>query len=294
MNTAGLEAFVTIVQLGGFRRAAERLGLSQTALSRRLQGLEQELGTALLERTTRSVSLTRAGATLLPDAERLLRELSLCLDRARPAAGAQRGVVGLACLPTLAHTLLPPILAEFCAGEGPGIRLFDASATEIEEALRAGRVDLAVTLLRVPAADLVAEPLLTEPVLLVCPEAHPLAGRESVAWAELQGQPLIAIHRQSGNRGLVDSAVATLPFALEWRHEAHHMASAVSMVEAGIGLAVLPSLALRGNPARVRGVPLRGPAVERRLGLLRRRGVALPGAAQRLEAMLRAGLAKAL
>src|SRR5688500_16468963 len=100
MDVLGLEAFVAIAQAGGFRRAAERLGLSQTAISRRLQGLERSLGETLLTRTTRSVALTKAGATLLPDAERLLREMELCLDRVRARRFRRREEVVLAVLPT--------------------------------------------------------------------------------------------------------------------------------------------------------------------------------------------------
>lgn len=295
MDVLGLEAFVAIAQAGGFRRAAERLGLSQTAISRRLQGLEQSLGETLLTRTTRSVALTKAGATLLPDAERLLREMELCLDRVRARRFRRREEVVLAVLPTLAGSLLPPLLAEFCAGRPHvSLRLLDGSATEIEAALREGRADLALTLIRPSIGDLVAEPLLSEPMLLVCPAAHRLAGRASVTWAELAGERLIAIHRQSGNRSLVDAATAGLPFAPDWRHEVHHMATAVAWVAAGLGLAVLPRMAVAAaaNPGVV-ALALTEPEITRRIGLVRRRGSVLPGTADQLEKFLRARLGTA-
>lgn len=295
MDVLGLEAFVAIAQAGGFRRAAERLGLSQTAISRRLQGLEQSLGETLLTRTTRSVALTKAGATLLPDAERLLREMELCLDRVRARRFRRREEVVLAVLPTLAGSLLPALLAEFCASRPHvSLRVLDGSATEIEAALREGRADLALTLIRPSIGDLVAEPLLSEPILLVCPSAHRLAGRASVAWAELEGERLIAIHRQSGNRSLVDAATAGLPFAPDWRHEVHHMATAVAWVAAGLGLAVLPRMAVAAaaNPDVV-ALALTEPEITRRIGLVRRRGSVLPGTAERLEKFLRARLGTA-
>lgn len=295
MDVLGLEAFVAIAQAGGFRRAAERLGLSQTAISRRLQGLEQSLGERLLARTSRSVALTKAGATLLPDAERLLREMELCLDRVRARRFRRREEVVLAALPTLAGSLLPALLAEFCAGHPHvSLRLLDGSATEIEAALREGRADLALTLIRPAIGDLVAEPLLEEPMLLVCPAGHRLAGQISVAWPELAGERLIAIHRQSGNRSLVDAATAGLPFAPDWRHEVHHMATAIAWVAAGLGLAVLPRMAVAAaaNPG-VAALPLTGPEIIRRIGLVRRRGSALPGTAERLERFLRTRLGTA-
>ncbi len=290
MDVMGLQAFVAIAESGGFRRAAEKLGLSQTAVSRRLQGLEATLGEALLTRTTRSIALTKAGATLLPDAERLLREMEMCLDRVRSRRQPRREDVSIAVLPTLAGSLLPPLLAEFCADRPHvSIRLLDGSATEIDTALREGQADLAVTLIRPSlGGDLSAEPLLSEPMLLVCPQDHPLARAPAVPWRALQGERLIAIHRQSGNRALVDAAAAGLNFTPDWRHEVHHMATAITWVAAGLGLAVLPRMAVAATAgARVVARPLVAPEVIRQIGLIRRRGVVLPGAAERLAGFLR-------
>src|SRR5688572_10086998 len=105
----GVQAFVAIADQGGFGRAASTLNLTQTALSRRLQSLEAFLGVKLVERTTRSVALTRIGENFLPQARRLMTEMSAALVEIRETGRALRGDVTLACVPTVGVQYLPRI-----------------------------------------------------------------------------------------------------------------------------------------------------------------------------------------
>src|SRR5437762_3199177 len=115
IDTLGLEAFVAIAEHGGFQRAATRLHLTQTALSRRLQNLEAHVGVRLIERTTRSVALTQLGAHFLPHARRLLADLHGALLDIRESGRAMRGEVTLACVPTVGVQFLPQVLQVYCA-----------------------------------------------------------------------------------------------------------------------------------------------------------------------------------
>src|ERR1700761_4540440 len=127
----GLEAFLTIAERGSFGRAAAKLNLSQTALSHRMKRLEGDLGTKLLTRTTRQVSLTPAGTALLPRARELIDDLSTSLeDIQRQSREAQRQLA-IGCLPTIAIHHLPPVLSEFSiAFPDVLVRILDNSANE--------------------------------------------------------------------------------------------------------------------------------------------------------------------
>ena len=115
IDTLGLQAFVAIAEQGGFQKAAETLYITQTALSRRLQNLEALLEVKLVERTTRSVALTVLGGEFLPQARRLLADLSNALVEIQKTGRAQRGDVAIACVPTVGVQYLPHIIRDYSA-----------------------------------------------------------------------------------------------------------------------------------------------------------------------------------
>jgi DNA-binding transcriptional LysR family regulator len=100
IDILGVQAFIAIADYGGFQKAADALNVTQTAITQRLRHLEDFLGVTLVERTTRSVSLTNIGEDFLPRARRLLQELSAALTEIRETGKAQRGDVSVACVPT--------------------------------------------------------------------------------------------------------------------------------------------------------------------------------------------------
>src|SRR5512134_2327178 len=115
LDMLGLEAFVAIADQGRFGKAARQLHITQTALTRRLQNFEDLLGVKLVERTTRSVALTHIGRAFLPQARRLLTDLTAALVEIRETGKAQRGDVTIACVPTVGIRFLPRILKEYAA-----------------------------------------------------------------------------------------------------------------------------------------------------------------------------------
>ena len=123
IDTLGVQAFIAIADHTSFQKAAAALRISQTALTRRLQNLETTLGIKLVERTTRSVALTSIGQDFLPQAQRLLSELSAALSEIREIGLAQRGDVCIACIPTAAAQFLPRIVREYSA-KFPKNRIF--------------------------------------------------------------------------------------------------------------------------------------------------------------------------
>jgi DNA-binding transcriptional LysR family regulator len=280
----GLEAFLSIADRGSFHRAAAHLNLSQTALSHRMKKLEDDLGVKLLARSTRQVSLTPAGQDLLPKARHIMEEISASFASLRAQGKERQETLAIGCLPTIAIHYLPHLLREFgVLYPSLTVRIFDNSASEIADHVQAGRAEFGITIVSANRWDLEITPLLKEPFVLVCPAEHPLAGEKAVAWSALEGVPLVRISAQTGNRLLIDDALGSRREHLDWRYECQHVATAVSMVLAGLGLTVVPRLAIdvMGTPG-IAAVPLRNPGVSRTLGIVAKRGLPLSPAAEAL------------
>ncbi|WP_170146106.1 LysR family transcriptional regulator [Rhodoplanes elegans] len=282
LDLPGLDAFIAVADLGSFHRAATRLGISQPALTRRLQRLEQIVGQKLLVRRAQPVRLTPAGAALLPEAQAAIGRLR---DAMRRAGDTSRGHdIAVGCLPTLAVRYLAGALARHRQGwKGGEITVFDLSATEIRAMLEQNRLDFALAAIGSEPWEIECIPLAEEPFFLVCPRGHRLAGRSAVSWDELGREPLVSIGPLSENRRIIEAGLAQTLVEASWRIEVRHLSTAVALVAAGAGLTALPESALAGAAAAgVVAVPLRRPALTRTIGLMRRRDRMLSGAAQDL------------
>ena len=151
----GIEAFVAIAQLGNFVRASAHLNLSQAALSHRIRKLEDDIGTRLLLRTTREVSLTEAGQEFLPIARRNLEALSTAYSAVQTKARAQQQTLTFACLPTIAHFYLPRVLEAFAISHPYiSIRLQEQPADRVRELVISGEAEFGVILTGVQRWDL--------------------------------------------------------------------------------------------------------------------------------------------
>ncbi len=283
-----LRAFVAVVDLEGFHRAAEALNLSQPALSRRIQRLEAAVGAALLERTTRRVALTTVGREFLPLVRRMLDEFDSSLFAMRDIGRERRGLISLACVPTAAFYFLPSVIARFNE-QYPNIRfrILDLSANEGLESVARGEVEFGINLLGTSDPELTFEPLIEDPFVLACRRDHPLATRDSLTWPDLEGQSLVAVSRTSGNRILLDAALVRAGVRLSWSYEVTHLSTSLGLVEAGLGISVLPKLATpQGDHPIIVTRPIGSPEVARTIGVVRRRGGSLAPAAERFLEML--------
>jgi DNA-binding transcriptional LysR family regulator len=283
-----LRAFVAVVDLEGFHRAAEALNLSQPALSRRIQRLEAAVGAALLERTTRRVALTTVGREFLPLVRRMLDEFDSSLFAMRELGQQRGGQIALACVPTAAFYFLPSVIARF-KEQYPNIRfrILDLSANEGLESVARGEVEFGINLLGGSDPELSFEPLLEDPFVLACRRDHPLAARPSLTWSDLEGQPLVAVSRTSGNRIMLDAALVRAGVRLSWSYEVTHLSTSLGLVEAGLGISVLPRLATPQDEHPIIVTrPIGDPDVSRTIGVVRRRGSRLAPAAERFLEML--------
>jgi len=291
LDTLGVEAFLAIAEQGGFRKAAATLHITQTALSRRLKNLEDLLGVRLVERTTRSVALTRIGENFLPRARRLMGDLTSALIELRETGEAQRGNVAIACVPTVGVHYLPRIIQAYSARFPENrIRILDHASNAVADAVLRREAEFGINIAGPHHPELATERLLEDRFVLVCRSDHPLAGRTRVTWKELGAHSLIFAGEVSGNRPLLSAALDAQGLAPHAFYEVQRSSTAVGLVAEGVGAAVVPSLALqKGAYPRLRTVALVSPVVSRTLVLVSRKTAHLSPAAQALFDMIRSG-----
>nr|WP_284504400.1 MULTISPECIES: LysR family transcriptional regulator [unclassified Caballeronia] len=277
-----MQAFRAVVELGSFRKAAEAVNISQPALSRRIDKLEEALGVRLFERTTRSVTLTTVGRAFAPSAEQLLDDLDVALLGIRDVSSSRLGHVTIACVPSVAYYFLPSAVASFHR-RFPRIRvkLLDASANEVLSAVISGEADFGVSFMGSQESEVDFKVLLQEQFVAACRRDHPLARKKRVTWNELYEHEYVSVDKTSGNRLLLDQALSAVSPRAPSVCETRHVTTMLGLVEAGLGVAAVPSMAMPGrNHHILTSVPLVDPVVKRRVGIVRRRGRTLTPAAQ--------------
>ena len=165
--------------------------------------------------------------------------------------------------------------------------MLDEASSDVLLAVTRGEADFGVTYIGTQEADIEFQPLIEEPFVLACPKRHRLAKRRAIRWSELSGESYIALAQGSGNRFLIDQALAHVQERPRWFCEVNHVPALVSLVLAGLGVGVVPRMALPPDgQAGLAAIALTEPRVSRTLGLISRRGKALPAAAQLLFDML--------
>ncbi|WP_414164441.1 LysR family transcriptional regulator [Superficieibacter sp. BNK-5] len=284
-----LRVFVTVAQARSFSRAGEIVGLSQSAVSHSVKELEQQTGVRLLDRTTREVALTEAGQQLASRLERVLDELHSTLREAGRVGTQLTGKVRIAASQTISAHLIPRCIAESnrCYPEIDFV-LHDRPQQWVLESIRQGEVDFGIVIDPGAVNDLQCETILSEPFLLLCRQDHRFARRESIDWHDLQSERLVLQDYASGSRPLIDAALAHFSVNARIVQEIGHPATLFPMVEAGIGISVLPALALPLPQDSHLIVKRMIPGVERQLMLARRKNRSLSTAAQALWEIVRA------
>ncbi len=242
-----LRYFQTVAEELHFGRAAARLNMTQPPLSQTIQALEAELGEQLFSRTNRSVTLTPAGEAMLTEARRLLLQASLLPELVRQAAAGETGRLALAFVSTADYSVLPGFLREFRA-QYPQVMIELREATtdvQITELIDQ-RIDVGLLIPPLPEklqAPLDYLPLLREPLILAAPKGlSPLKGKQPVSLKSMGDLPLIIFPRRIAP-GLHDAILATFRAAgLTPRigQEAIQMQTIVSLVSAGMGIALVP------------------------------------------------------
>jgi len=284
-----LRAFTLGASVASFSEAAARMGMTQPGYSLLIRQLEEEVGMALFRRTTRRVELTEAGREILQSAQRTLQQLDETCRRAEDFRDARQGTLNLAFVPSVGCSLLPPILSGFAEAH-PGIKLVfhEAQAVGFAERVRSGQAEIGLGLLVDPDEHLAFESLMRDCLVALLPARHPLTARSIVTWKALARFNAILVTNQSSVRVHADRAAAAAGVDIEPTYVLDSLTTAVGLVRAGLGYAVLPSLALRsmdlsGAVAR----PVEQPRARRDIGLLTRAQFTLSPAATAFAAIAR-------
>jgi DNA-binding transcriptional LysR family regulator len=277
-----LRGFVAVAERETFHDAALELSISASALTRRIQRLETALGVALLERTTRRVTLTPRGQLFLPGAQRVLRELDASLHLVGESGDTRVGQIVIACIPTVTNHLLPRIIRDYRVRRPEvRIRMIEGNLAAVARNVRDGIADLGLTFQVAADPDFTFDALVTDPYCLVCPVGHPLAALRCVQWHDLKPHQLIISGRGSGNRMILDEALRSVNWQPDRPVEIEHLTTSLGLVEAGLGVSVVPQSALPGEPQSSMAIrPLVNPTVTRTIGLIRRRRTTLAPLAQ--------------
>ncbi len=289
-----IEVFLALAETLSFRRTADRVHLSQPAVSGVIARLEEALQVRLFDRTTRQVQLTGPGQVFWEQARHLNRLSEDAVRAVREVASLQVGQVAMAAMPSLAATVVPSTFARFRATHpGVRLRLLDTLSGPAFELVRAGQVDFALTAANPAYADLDYLPLASDGFVLLLPRGHALArGRKSLSWAEVADLPHISMPLPSSVRQYADAALLEHRIRFAPQFELEHLASIKALVAAGLGVAALPELAANVGPDE--GIvrrPLRDPDLRRPIGLVTLRGRSLSPAAQAMVEMLREAMA---
>lgn len=275
-----LEAFLAIIESGSFQAAAERLSVSQSAITRRLQKLEAALDTRLFERSTRRLHPTLAARVLQGRAELILAEARGALhefgDRSRRGS-----LVTVATVPTLAESMLPAAIAAFESdGQRARISIVDGFAGDAIDATLSGEADFGLGFVGIREPGLRVDVLGEDEFVLVVRRDNPLARRRRIRWREIGDEPLIVPAKGVGNRLLIDHAMAAERLELDWKYQARRSSTTLNLVASGIGVGVLPASALpRHAESPVVAITLTRPRVARTVGVFHLQGKRMSPAA---------------
>jgi LysR family transcriptional activator of glutamate synthase operon len=300
MELRHLRYFLAIASAKSFTAAAARLHVAQPALSQQLRALEEELGVTLIERGARTRGLTEAGSRFAVRARRILLEATSAAEEMAAFSGARRGRIrfGVA-LQSLTEARIAGLLAEFHQ-QYPRLRVSfrEAHTRQLLARLAKGRLDLALVHLgkgqgrptlkvEFKAAPLAFERLYDEPLLLAVGPRHRLAGRASVRWKELANEEFVSFGVGSTIRELVAQAVQQADLRMRAPVSAMNLGTIRALVSAGLGVAVLPEIALTLPGSPLRGLRLTAPSLTRTVSLARNTIRHESPAAHRFTAFLR-------
>ncbi|SAK61260.1 LysR family transcriptional regulator [Caballeronia ptereochthonis] len=274
-----LRLFVTLARHRSFTRAGDEFGITQSAVSRGIRELEEEISLRLFDRTTRQVALTEAGRKLLGRIAPLVEELEATL-RPRAHEGSEPGVVNLASSCGLTASVLPAMLAT-CRERLPDITVvvMDRPQNAVLQLVRSGEAELGVVIAPENLDELAAEPLFSDGLAAVVGASHRSSAAAPLDWQQLRGTPLLLLDDDTGSLAAIEAALALHGVSGAVRQRLTQPAAVARMAAAGLGVGILPMHAGSAcDSAQIRFIPL-VPEASRTIMLVRRRSRALRASA---------------
>jgi DNA-binding transcriptional LysR family regulator len=255
--------FAEVVRNQGFTRATRSLRLTQPAITKVVQGLEEELGTPLLVRERRRIRLTDAGQVVMARAQRILGDMRVLEEEVQEVAGLRRGRLRIGTPPIVGVAFLPPLLAAYhSAHPGVALEVREEGSHQIEELVRAHELDTGAVVLPTDERAFETLPFVRDQLRAVLHPSHPLAQRRSVALRELADTPFVLYRPEFALHGHILDACRRCGFQPTVVSESSHWDFIVAMVAANIGLALLPVTVCRLlDRTHVRTVRLEDPVI---------------------------------
>jgi LysR family hydrogen peroxide-inducible transcriptional activator len=237
-----------VAETGSFSRAAERCQVAQPSLSQQVLKLEEDLDTKLFDRLGRSVRLTEAGRAFLPHARSILNQMETARSSVADKCADVRGSVAVGVIPTIAPYLIPRYATTFTKKFPEAkLRIIEETTPILVESLRDMSIDLAILALPLRHKDLEVLPLRTEPLFAVLPRNHSLAAYESLALKDLRGESFVMLRDGHCFRDLSIAACTHARITPRIAFESGQFSSLFAMVAAGVGISLVPEMAIDRN-----------------------------------------------
>jgi DNA-binding transcriptional LysR family regulator len=284
INLKLLGTFLSVAENASFRKAAEQSHLSLPAVSMQIKQLEEQLGVPLFQRTTRRVELTAEGEQLMISGRKAMAEIESGLANIQQAADVQQGRLAFACVPTVSSTRLPVILTTF-AKKYPGITVHvrELANQELLEAVRRREVDFGIGPMPEPGrrTDLEFTPVFVDEYCAMLPRSYQDGGRSGISLRELSRMPLLKLSTSTAFREHLDEALRANGLPVETNYEFVHVNTLIAMAEAGLGVALLPRIAIPRKTS-LKVVRVSSPVLTRTVSIVTIRGHSLSPAAAKL------------
>ena len=289
-NLKALQIFVVVAENCSFRRAAEVLHRSQSAVSTQIKLLEEQIGVALFHRTTRRVQLTAEGKLLLGHAQRAVASLELGLREIRETANVQVGHISMGCVPSIAATLLPGVLVEFQAKRrNIRLELRELDSAQLLEAISRQDISFGIGPFVDQANDFNFVEITVEPIYALLPKAHWRPRAKEITLAELAELPLVLASSSAELRNTLNRELASRGLEIKNAFEVIQVQTMLAFAQAGLGVAILPRIMIpMPLEGELQALPITKPILERRLCLITLKGNSLSPAAIELTNLLTA------
>lgn len=248
MELQQLRYVCAIAETGSFSRAAARCHVAQPSLSQQVLKLEEELGARLFDRMGRSLRITEAGQSFLPHARSILQETEAARNEVHGQQQEGRGTVVLGAIPTIAPYLVPQIAASFIRQQPHAtLKVLEETTPLLVEALQNYSVDIALLSLPLKQKDLEWAALKTEPIYAAVPKKHPHARAETISLRDLRDEPFLMLRDSHCFRDVAMGICRRVRMQPQISFESGQFNSLLGMVAAGMGISVVPEMALDPN-----------------------------------------------
>ncbi|MBC8745830.1 LysR family carnitine catabolism transcriptional activator [Paraburkholderia sp. WC7.3g] len=277
-----LRAFALVCRFGVLTRAADEMFVTQPAVSVLIRQMEEALGLRLFDRTSRSLRPTAAAHEILPTVERMLRDLESIQSSVKELAGRERGHLRFAATPSIAAAIVPKLLAEYRALY-PNIEVSvdDAAPDRLTASTLTGDVEFGIGTISDRPDGITLQCLARDNLCAICRKDSVLAKKRRVSWKDALQYPWIGTRATSGIRKLIDETLFTLGMRKAVEYEVSYMTTGLSMVQAGLGIAIFPGMLLGSFPHRdLVARRLEAPLITRDVNLIRRAEHSLSPAAE--------------